>query len=70
MPILASGEWRMDCLHLEISDGEGGYMEGRFPVLIDPSGENLHYPARSGNGRGPPFFGEDMSCTDLTLVYG
>ena len=42
LPILASGEWRDDCLHLEISDGEGGYMEGRFPVLIDPSGENLH----------------------------
>ena len=51
------GVWRMedDCLHLEISDGEGGYMEGRFPVLIDPSGENLHIQQDSGNGRGPSF---------------
>ena len=50
------GVWRMedDCLHMEISDGEGGYMEGRFPVLIDPSGENLTYPARSGNGAWSP----------------
>ena len=66
------GVWRMedDCLHLEISDGEGGYMEGRFPVLIDPSGENLHIQQDRETGVVPPFFGEDMSCTDLTLVYG
>lgn len=66
------GVWRMedDCLHLEISDSEGGYMEGRFPVLIDPSGENLHIQQDRETGVVPPFFGEDMSCTDLTLVYG
>lgn len=67
-----SGIWRMegDCLYLDLSDGAGTRMSGRFPVLIDPSGEALHIQQDRETGVCPPFFGEGMTCMDLIRTYG
>ena len=66
-----SGVWRMedDCLRLELSAGVGSSHSGSYPVLIDPSGEQL-YIQQARDGMCPPFFDEDMTSMSLALSYG
>ena len=70
------GIWRMedDCLRLEITDSAGNYINGSFPVLIDPEKRYLHVEQERGNERGeylkPPFFDDDMSSIELWQSYG
>ena len=67
-----TGAWRMedDCLRLEIySVDTGEFAGGSFPVLIDPSGENL-YITQARTGECPPFFGEGITAMGLLRSYG
>lgn len=66
-----SGVWRMedDCLRLELSAGVGSSLSGSFPILISPSGEEMHFQ-RSRSGEGIPFLPNDMDSIELTLSYG
>ena len=66
-----SGVWRMedDCLRLDLSAGVGSSLSGSFPILISPSGEEMHFQ-RSRSGEGVPFLPDDMDSIDLTRSYG
>lgn len=65
------GVWRMedDCLRLDLSAGVGSSLSGSFPILISPSGEEMHFQ-RSRSGEGVPFLPDDMDSIDLTRSYG
>ena len=65
------GVWRMedDCLRLELSAGTGTSLSGSFPILISPSGEEMHFQ-RSRSGEGVPFLPDDTDSIDLTRSYG
>ena len=69
--IVYSGMWRMekDCLRMELSDGDN-YIEGNFPVQINPSGEHLYIERDRETDVCPPFFGENMVSMELVLSYG
>ena len=66
-----SGVWRMedDCLRLDLSAGVGSSLSGSFPILISPSGEEMHFQ-RSRSGEGVPFLPDDMDSIDLARSYG
>ena len=66
-----NGVWRMedDCLRLDLSAGVGSSLSGSFPILISPSGEEMHFQ-RSRSGEGVPFLPDDMDSIDLTRSYG
>ena len=66
-----SGVWRMedDCLRLDLSAGVGSSLSGSFPILISPSGEEMHFQ-RSRSGEGVPFLPDDTDSIDLTRSYG
>ena len=66
-----SGVWRMedDCLRLELSAGTGTSLSGSFPILISPSGEEMHFQ-RSRSGEGVPFLSDDMDSIELIRSYG
>ena len=61
------GAWRMedDCLYLEFSADSG-----RFPVLIDPSGEHLRIQQDRDTKARLPFFADGADTMELTLSYG
>ena len=66
-----SGVWRMedDCLRLEVSDDAGNTVSGSFPILISPSGEEMHFQ-RSRSGEGVPFLPDGVDTIELALSYG
>lgn len=66
-----SGVWRMedDCLRLDLSAGVGSSLSGSFPILISPSGEEMHFQ-RSRSGEGVPFLPDDMDSIGLILYTG
>ena len=66
-----SGVWRMedDCLRLDLSAGVGSSLSGSFPILISPSGEEMHFQ-RSRSGEGVPFLPDNTDSIDLTRSYG
>ena len=65
------GVWRMedDCLRLDLSAGVGSSLSGSFPILISPSGEEMHFQ-RSRSGEGVPFLPDDTDSIELTRSYG
>ncbi len=67
-----SGVWEMDggCLYLQLTDGLGNVTEGRFPVLVSPSGEQLAMQADPQSGALPDFLGmAGADAMNLTLIY-
>ena len=68
---VVSGVWRMedDCLRLELSAGVGTSLSGSFPILVSPSGEEMHFQ-RSRSGEGVPFLSDDMDSIELMRSYG
>ncbi len=71
--LMYAGSWRMenDCLRLELK-GERGRddLSGSFPLLIDPSGDNLYIQMSQDGVTCPPFFDEDMGAMELSRIYG
>ena len=66
-----TGVWRMedDCLYLAFFSEDSDALSGSFPILISPSGEEMHFQ-RSRSGEGVPFLPDDMDSIDLTRSYG
>ena len=66
-----SGVWRMedDCLRLDLSAGVGTSLSGSFPILISPSGEEMHFQ-RSRSGEGVPFLPDGIDAIELTRSCG
>ena len=66
-----SGVWRMedDCLRLDLSAGVGTSLSGSFPILISPSGEEMHFQ-RSRSGEGVPFLPDGIDTIELTRSCG
>ena len=60
-----------DCLRLDLSAPASAapLMAGSFPILISPSGEEMHFQ-RSRSGEGVPFLPDDTDSIDLTRSYG
>lgn len=67
-----SGVWRMegDRLCMKLFASSDFCIQGRYPVLIDASGEHLHVEADPDTYSCPPFFDDDMLYRDLALTYG
>ena len=67
-----SGVWRMEGnrLCMKFQPSSDICIQGRYPVVIDSSGENLHVEADPETYSCPPFFADDMLYRDLTLTYG
>lgn len=68
-----TGVWEMedDMLYLQAVDDVGNVTEGRYPVKISPSGEELTMQADPQSGALPDFWGmADADAMHLTLVYG
>ena len=65
------GVWRMedDCLRLDLSAGVGTSLSGSFPILISPSGEEMHFQ-RSRSGEGVPFLPDGIDAIELTRSCG
>ena len=54
---------------MDLSAGVGSSLSGSFPIIISPSGEEMHFQ-RSRSGEGVPFLPDDMDSIDLTRSYG
>ena len=70
--LLYSGVWRMedDCLSLKtVSPSGADAFEGRFPLLISPSGDDLYIQQDRDTLVCPPFFDDDMSAMGLLRIY-
>ena len=46
-----------------------GNVDAAFPILIAPSGEEMHFQ-RARTGEGMPFLPDGLDSIDLTLSYG
>lgn len=67
------GDWRMedDCIWLHLFDGACYFVEGLFPILIDPASENIYIQQDEQTGVGQlPFLEEGMTYAYLTRYYG
>ena len=70
--LVRAGVWRMedDCVRLKltapVNDGD---VDAAFPILISPSGEEMHFQ-RARTGEGLPFLPDGVDSIDLTLSYG
>ncbi len=71
LTMLFSGVWRMedDCLWLDVSTDDGTVFRGSFPILLSPSGEQMHFQ-RARSGEGMPFLPDGVDTVDLTRSYG
>ena len=49
--------------------GVGTSLSGSFPILISPSGEEMHFQ-RSRSGEGVPFLSNDRDSIELLRSYG
>ena len=69
--LVRAGVWRMedDCVRLKLTapviDGD---VDAAFPILIAPSGEEMHFQ-RARTGEGLPFLPDGLDSIDLTLRY-
>ena len=69
--LVRAGIWRMedDCVRLKLTapviDGD---VDAAFPILIAPSGEEMHFQ-RARTGEGLPFLPDGLDSIDLTLRY-
>lgn len=65
------GYWGMkdNCLELELYDYNGDHIKGCFPVIVDPSGENLLIEQDRVNRVKLPFFVNDEVSLNLTYLY-
>ncbi len=70
--LVRAGVWRMedDCLRLKLTapvvDGD---VDAAFPILIAPSGEEMHFQ-RARTGEGMPFLLSGADSVELTRSYG
>lgn len=70
--LVRAGVWRMedDCVRLKlIAPVIDGDVDAAFPILIAPSGEEMHFQ-RARTGEGMPFLPDGLDSIDLTLSYG
>ena len=70
--LVRAGVWRMedDCVRLKLTAPViDGNVDAAFPILIAPSGEEMHFQ-RARTGEGMPFLPDGLDSIDLTLSYG
>ena len=69
--LVRAGVWRMedDCVRLKLTAPViDGNVDAAFPILIAPSGEEMHFQ-RARTGEGMPFLPDGLDSIDLTLRY-
>ena len=70
--LVRAGVWRMEdaCLRLKLTaPGVDGDVDLPFPILIAPSGEEMHFQ-RARTGEGMPFLLSGADSVELTRSYG